>query len=160
MIVALVAAFAIGQVSSPVKLGSYTPAVTSASGFSQSIATSTTLAANSFCDPTNIQFLNTTALATTTFAAATSSYAACTNLTAFGASVNGSFVNDSTNTIAFAPGTGDVFKCETGGAGTSTVAGTCTASAFSILASSTVSYSMFFDTASSSLVVLVGNNYK
>lgn len=161
-VVALVASFFTGQAFAPNKLGSYTPPVQSSSGFSQTISTSTTFAASSFCTPTNIQFLGSSALVTSTLPAATSTYAACTNLANLGASVGGQFMNDSTNTVAFAVGTGDVFKCETQAVGTSTIAsgGTCTASAFTLLASSTVNYTLFFDSASSTLVFLVGNNYK
>lgn len=151
--------YVIAPKSSP-SLGSYTPPVQSASGFSQSLSASSTLAATSFCDPTNIQFLGSNAVTTSTLPAATSTYASCPNSVNFGASVGGLIVNDSTNTANFAVGTGDVVKCETNGVGTSTVSGTCTASAFQILASTTVSYQMFFDSSSSTLVFLVGNNYK
>lgn len=163
MVVAVIAVAIAGfAVASPVqqKLGSYTPSQQSAGGFIHSLATSTVIATTDLCSNANTQWLGTSALATGTLPAATSTYAACGGLANLGASVSGNIINDSTNTVAYSPGTGDVFKCETIGAGTSTVQGTCTASTLTILASSTVNYQVFFDTSSSSLVFLVGNNYK
>ena len=139
------------------KLGSYVPPVQSASGFSQSIATSTTLGA--ICATTNIQFLGGPAGVTTTLPTAAST-SVCTSLQNAGASISGLFVNDSTNTVAFATSTGTSIKCETAGVGTSTVTGGCTSAAFSILASTTVQFTEYFDTVSSTLVFLVGNNFK
>ena len=143
-----------------VRLGSYVPPVQSAGGFTQSLSTSTayTLA----CTPTNTQWLGTSALATGTLAAATTTFQACPNLNNLGTSVTGKIINDSTNTVAYVLGTGDVFKCETQAVGTSTIGagGTCTASTFTLLASSTVDISYLFDSSSSSLVIDVGNNYK
>ena len=142
-------------------LGGYTPPVTSAGGFAASYATSTayTLA----CTPVNIQWLGTTALATGTISAATTTFAACPILQNPGTSIFGSkVVNDSTNTVSYSGGVGDVFKCETTAVGTSTVGagGTCTATGFTLLASSTVDISYLFDSNSSTLVIDVGNNYK
>jgi len=163
VLVVAVALFFVGRVTAPSQpLGGYNPPAQSYAGFSQSLSTSSVLAATSFCSPTNIQYLGSSALVTSTLPAATSTYAACANFVNFGASVQGKIVNDSTNTVAFATATGDVFKCETVAAGTSTVGtgGTCTSSAFTLLASSTIDYSIFFDSSSSTLVFLVGNNYK
>lgn len=160
VVIALGAFFGGRALAPEVKLGSYIPPVQSASGFSQSISVSSTLGATSFCEPTNIQFLGSTGATTSTLPAATSTYASCANLVNFGASVNGSIVNDSTNTANFTVGTGDVVKCETNGVGTSTVSGTCTATGFQILASSTINYFTFFDSTSSIEIFLVGNNFK
>jgi hypothetical protein len=147
--------------SSSPALGGYNPPVVSAGGFAASYATSTayTLA----CSPQNVQWLGTSALATGTINAATTTFAACPNLDVAGTSVVGSkIVNDSTNTASYAGGVGDVFKCETTAVGTSTVGagGTCSATGFTLLASSTVDISYLFDSNSSSLVIDVGNNYK
>jgi hypothetical protein len=140
-------------------LGSYIPPVQSAGGFVASYSTSTVYTIG--CSPTNIQWLGTSALATATIQAATTTFAACPNLNNFGTSVGGKIVNDSTNTVAYAAGTGVVYKCETNGVGTSTIGsgGTCTASGFTLLASSTVDYSALFDGTSSTLIIDVANNY-
>ncbi len=141
-------------------LKGYVPPVQSSSGFTQSLSASSTLAASSFCSPASIQYLGSSGAVTSTLAAATSTFASCGTLDNFGASVSGLLGNDSTNTVNFGPGTGDVFKCQTAGAGTSTVSGTCTSTGFSILASSTVQYTVFFDSSSSTLIFAVGNNFK
>lgn len=143
-----------------VKLGSYTPSVQSSGGFTQSLSTSTALTLS--CTPTNIQWIGTSALATGTIVAATTTFAACPNINNFGTSVTGKIVNDSTNTIAYVGGTGVIFKCETQAVGTSTIGagGTCTATGFTLLASSTIDYSYLFDGSSSTLIVDAGNNYK
>ena len=158
--VGLVSGYSLAPKSSP-SLGGYNPPVQSAGGFTQVLSTSTayTLA----CNPTNIEWLGTAALATGTINAATSTFLACPNINNIGASVNGNkIVNDSTNTVAYQGGTGVVFKCETQGVGTSTLGpgGTCTATGFTLLASSTLDMSYLFDGASTTLVVDVGNNYK
>jgi hypothetical protein len=163
VVVALVLGFFGGRVTAPTSatFGSYNPPVQSAGGFVASYATSTAYTLP--CSVSNIQWLNTTALATGTINAATTTYAACPVLNNLGASVVYSkVVNDSTNTVAYVGGTGVIFKCETTAVGTSTVGagGTCTASTFTILASSTVDLSYMFDGSSSSLVIDVGNNYK
>lgn len=157
-VVAVIAAFFVGQAYAPVKLGSYIPPVQSAGGFTASLTTSTayTLA----CNPTNIDWVSTTAAATGTLAAATTTFAACPNLANPGTSVSGLIVNDSTNTVAYAVGAGVTVKCETSGVGTSTVSGGCTGTTFSILASTTIQYNAFFDGSSSTLVLTVGNNFK
>ncbi len=153
--------FAVTQYAPSPTLGGYNPPVTSAGGFVNSYATSTayTLA----CASANVQWLGTGALATGTLAAATTTFAACPVLQNPGTSVFGSkVVNDSSNTVAYAGGVGDVFKCETTAVGTSTVGagGTCSATGFTLLASSTVDISYLFDSNSSSLIIDVGNNYK
>lgn len=160
IVAAVIASFFVGQSYAPVKLGGYTPPVQSASGFSQVIAASSTLAATSFCSPTSIQFSGNTAALTITTPAGTSTFAACANLVNNGASVSGLLVNDSTNTVTFANGTGVSFKCETVGVGSSTISGGCTNTGFNILATSTVQYTEYFDAGSSSLVFAVGNNFK
>ena len=139
-------------------LDGYVPNTQSPAGFIHSLSTSTNLATTDFCSSANTQWLGTTAAVTGTVPAATSTFAQCGFF--FGESIAGNIMNDSTNTVTYQGGTGDVFKCETQGAGTSTVQGTCTATGFTILASSTVNYQIFFDSSSSSLVFLVGNNYK
>ena len=162
-VILAVGIFFAGQVLAPKPvnpLGGYNPPTQSYAGFIHSFSTSTAIATTDFCSSANVQWLGTSALATGTLPAATTTFAACPGLNNLGASVSGNIINDSTNTVAYSPGTGDVFKCETSGAGTSTVLGTCTASTFTILASSTVNYQVFFDNSSSSLVFLVGNNYK
>lgn len=159
-VVALVVAFGVGYEVAPRPLGSYSPPAQSSSGYAQTLSTSTALAASSFCSPTNIQFLNTTALATATIAAATSTYVSCTGLQSLGAFLPDSLLtNNSTNTVNVVGGSGVTFQCETQGAGTSTIVGGCTTSGFSILATSSVSIKLYFDTASSDLEVVVGNNY-
>lgn len=158
-VVALVAAFFGGQATAPKSLGSYVPPTQSYQGFTQSISVSSTLPVTSFCSPSNIQIIGGAAV-TLTVPTATSMFAACPGLNNFGASVTGNIVNDSTNTATFAAGTGDVYKCETIGAGSSTVQGTCTATGFTLLASSTVNYQVSFDSASSTFIFMVGNNYK
>jgi hypothetical protein len=140
------------------KLGSYVPPVQSAGGFVASYATSTAYTLS--CTPQNVQWLGTSAVATGTINAATSTFASCPNLDNLGTSVGGLVVNDSTNTVNYTAGTGVVFKCETSGVGTSTVVGGCSATGFSILASSTIQENAFFDSSSSSLIVVVGNNFK
>lgn len=160
IIVVAVGLFLGGYVVAPKtspNLGSYVPPVQSAGGFTVTLSTSTayTLA----CTPTNIDWLNTTAVATATFSAATTTFAACPQLNNLGSSVGGLIVNDSTNTVNYASGTGVKFQCETNGVGTSTVSGLCTASAFSILASTTVQYTALFDGASTTLLINVGNNF-
>lgn len=160
-VVVAIALFFLGHTLAPEKtpsLGSYTPSGQSSSGFSQSISTSTSLAANSLCNPTNIQFLGTTALATATIAAATSSYSACAS-PAFGFSSEGLFVNDSTNTVNLVAGTGVAFLCETNDVGTSTISGVCTASQVSIPATSTMYFSSYFDSSSSTQKIIVGNTW-
>lgn len=160
VLVVAVALFFVGRVTVPSQtFGSYTPPIQSGSGFSQSVSTSTAFAASSFCTPTNIQFIGTSALATGTYPAATSSYASCAS-PALGASVEGLFVNDSTNTVNLIAGTGTSFKCETSDVGTSTISsGACTSSQVTIPATSTMYFSQYFDSSSSTLVVDVGNTW-
>lgn len=142
-----------------ISLGSYIPPIQSGSGFSQFLSTSTALAATSFCTPTNIQFIGTSATATGTLATATSTYAAC-NSPAFGASVEGLIVNDSTNTVNLVAGTGVLFKCETSDVGTSTISsGACTQTQVSVPASTTMYFAQFFDGSSSTLKIDVGNTW-
>ena len=156
------AGYALAPKANPT-LGGYNPPVQSYAGFLHTFSTSTVLATTDFCGNANTEWLNESGSAATgTVPAATSTYAACSALNNLGASVSGNIMNESTNTVAYLGGTGVTFKCETTGVGTSTVApgGTCTATGFTLLASSTVNYQVFFDTSSSSLIFLVGNNYK
>ena len=139
------------------KLGSYVPNQQNptAVGFSVAYTTSTALTGPQFCYQNQL-WSGTTALATDTLPAATTTFATCgANL---GALIPGFVTNDSTNTVNLVAGSGDVFLCETQGAGTSTVVGACTASQVSVLASSTVNLTSYFDTGSSTLKILIGNN--
>ena len=139
------------------KLGSYVPNQQNptAVGFSVAYTTSTALTGAQFCYQNQL-WSGTSALATDTLPAATTTFASCgANL---GALLPGFLTNDSTNTVDVVAGSGDVFLCETQGVGTSTVVGGCTASQLSVLASSTVSFQSYYDTSSSTLKIVVGNN--
>jgi hypothetical protein len=163
VIIALIGVFLAGRTFAPQsdQLRGYNPPVQSAQGFIHSLSTSTAIASTDFCSSANVQWLGTTAVATATLPAATSTFVACPTLSNnLGASNQGLIVNDSTNTVDYAVGTGDTVKCETNGVGTSTVTGGCTSSAFSILASTTVAYSVYFDSSSSTFIMTIGNNYK
>jgi hypothetical protein len=157
VVVALVIGFFGGQVLAPKSsnpLRGYNPPVVSYAGFLHTFAASTTLATTDFCANANTEWLGTNGNATATLPAATSTFAACPSLDNFGSSIYGNIINDSTNTVAYSTGAGDIIKCETVAAGTSTVGtgGTCTSAGVTILASSTLNYQLFFDTSSSSLV--------
>lgn len=131
--------------------------VQGANGYGATISTSTTITAAQFCSATSLYYNNLTALVTTTLPAATSSYLACGN-PAFGGWSTQLLINDSTNTVNFVPGTGQTFRCETNGVGTSTVSGPCTASSVSLLGSSTVTVAGYW-TSSSSQYLIWGNNF-
>lgn len=139
------------------KLGSYVPnqQTPNSSGFSTPYTTSTALTGSQFCYQNQL-WSGTGALATDTLPSATTTYASCG--ANFGVLIPGFLTNDSTNTVAVVAGTGDVFLCETQGVGTSTVVGGCSASALSVLASSTISFQSYFDTSSGTLKIVVGNN--
>lgn len=140
------------------KLGTYTPNLPSyLPGFTNSFSTSTALSASTFCaNNQNMQFVGQSAVATGTLAAATTSYVACNNPN-FGTAVNGQITNDGTSSVNLVAGTGDSFLCETSGVGTTTVQGTCTASTVSLNATSTLFYTSYFDSSSSTLKVVIQN---
>lgn len=159
IVLAVIGTFFIVRATEPSpSLGSYTPPGQSSSGFSQTLSTSSVLSASSFCTPNNIQFLGTNTVVTTTLAAATSSFAAC-NSPAFGFSSEGLFVNDSTNTVNIVAGTGVSFQCETNDVGTSTISGVCTVSQVLLPATSTMYFSSYFDSSSSTQKIIVGNTW-
>lgn len=149
-----------GQKTTINSLGGYNSSTQFSSGFTSSFTTSTVISAATFCGPTNTQW---TAIinvsATATLPAATTTYAACNN-PQLGAVVAGQVTNDSTNTVTYVAGTGQNFKCETQGVGTSTVVGGCTSSTFAVPSSTTVLFSSYFDTASSVQKITVGNAYQ
>lgn len=132
--------------------------VQGAGGFSLTISTSTTLTPAQFCAQTNVRYLNSTASVTTTFPAATSTWLACGS-GAYGGWENQIVTNDSTNTAVFVAGTGMTFQCETTGPGTTTVLGGCTSSTVSINATSTAFVSGYWDGASSTFVMVWGNEF-
>lgn len=126
-------------------------------GFTTS-TTSTTLTPTQFLAISNYLISNTTANVTTTLPAATSTWAAAGS-PAYGGWQMQFVTNDSTNTATFVPGTGMTFKCETNGVGTTTVTGTCTSTLVTLNATSTVTTFGYWDNASSSFVVVWGNEY-
>lgn len=128
-------------------------------GFSNTFSTSTTLTTSQFCLTTNQRWLNTTALATSTLPAATTTYAACGSSVGFGAWNDNWITNDSTNTVNIVPGTGMKFKCETNGVGTTTIIGGCSTSLLSMPASTTLQIQGWWDGASSTMYLNVGNMY-
>jgi hypothetical protein len=171
-VLAAVALFFAGHSFAPApKLGSYTNGgvingnvvvnglVQGSLGFNPTLNTSTALTPTQFCQTTNMRWVGQVA-ATATLPSATSSYLACTGGFGNYGAWNGSYVsNDGTTTVNFVAGTGDSFLCEDQGAGTSTVIGGCTTSQFSVLASTTVYVTGYWDNTSSSLYILVGNSY-
>jgi hypothetical protein len=147
--------FFAGRVTAPTKLG-YNPSTQSYQGFIHSLSTSTAIATTDFCSNANVQWLGTAAVATATLPAATTTFAACPTLNNVGASVSGLIVNDSTNTIDYAPGVGDVFKCQATSFATTTLQAGCTggtAGTLTVLASTTVQYTAYFDSSSSTFKV-------
>lgn len=125
--------------------------------FSSTNSTSTTLTPAQFCANTNQRWLGTTALATATLPAATSSFAVCGG--SFGAWNLNLVTNDSTNTVDVVAGTGMTFRCETNGVGTTTIIGGCTSSLVAINPTSTVQFMGYWDGASSTMTILVGNEW-
>ena len=148
--------YALHPVSSP-SLGSFipNPASPTAAGFSGVYATSTALTPAQYAYQ-NILVNNTTALATGTLPAATTTYASYGSAN-FGVPFPTVITNDSTNTFNLVAGTGDTFLCETQGVGTTTVLGGCTASQLSVNPTSTLSLQSYFDAASGTMKILVGN---
>ena len=136
------------------------PVFLSASGYAPSLATSTTFTGSQLSAITNQVWQNTNAIATATLPAATTTYLAFGNPN-LGEQFAFQVTNDSTNTINYVAGTNVSFKCETQGVGTDTLASsaTCSSSQVSISATSTVGAQIYWDTASSSEVILWGNQW-
>jgi hypothetical protein len=135
--------------------------INGAAGFNGPFSTSTALTAAQFCGTTNELWANTTAVATATLPSATSTWALCGSGASFGSWNNNLITNDSTNTINIVAGAGMAFRCETQGVGTDTYAGgvLCTASQVSLLATSTLQVSGYWDNSSSSMVLMFGNMF-
>lgn len=123
-------------------------------GFSNIITTSTTLTPAQFCASTDLQVTGTTGTITITVPAATSTFAACNGVV--GGMGLQTIVNDSTNTVLLAGGTGVTYKYQTLGVGSTTYA---IATSTGVSSSSVVSIDGIYDT-SSSLYVLVGPQYR
>lgn len=117
-----------------------------------------TLTAAQFLSVCNFLIATSSANVTTTFPAATTTYLAA-NSPAFGGYQIQMITNDSTNTATFVPGTGMAFKCETQGVGTTTVVGGCTSNLVTLSATSTASAIGYWDNASSSFVIMWGNQW-
>ena len=131
--------------------------VLAANGYGATITTSTALTPTQYCQATVQYYNNLTATVTTTLPSATSTYLACGN-PSFGAYSPEVIINDSTNTVNFVAGTGDIFRCETNGVGTSTITGGCTSSQVSVLGSTTVQVFGYW-TSSSTNYIEWGNNF-
>lgn len=117
-----------------------------------------TLTAGQFLSICNDLITGTSANVTTTFPAATTTYATAGS-PAFGGYQLQIVTNNSTNTATFVPGTGMTFRCETNGVGTTTVIGGCASTLVTLNPTSTVLAYGYWDTASSSFVILWGNEY-
>jgi hypothetical protein len=102
--------------------GIFNDVIQADAGFSQVVNASTTLTPGQFCGTTSVHITNTTAAITLTLPAATTTYVACGS-PAPGAYSQELLVNDSTNTVTVAAGTGMTLMNQTQGPGTTTIAG-------------------------------------
>lgn len=127
------------------------------SGFSGTLSTSTTLSAGQFCGTTNqrwVSGLTSGATMTSTLPTAMAAYAVCGSLAGFGA-YNGNIVtNDSTSTLSIVAGTGMTFKCPTTNFSTTTIVTGCTSSQITVLASTTVIATGYWDSSSSTMRIM------
>lgn len=135
--------------------------VWSANGYSQTFSTSSALTAAQFCATSNQEWLSSgAAVETSTLPAATSTWVACGS-PALGA-INTNFIsNEGTSSVNVVAGTGMTFMCETQGVGTTTLATgvQCTSSQVTVNANSNVEVQGFWNTASSSMQIMWGNEY-
>lgn len=145
-----------GSIYAPNSLFLGNDVIQGSNGWSITTATGTTLTAGQFCSTTSQLISGTTGTTTTTLPSATSTYALCGSNVKIGAYSTQLIDNESTNTAAFAAGTGTTFRCETVGNGTTTVTGGCTQSAVSLTATSTAWATGFWTSSSTQIIVWQG----